>query len=89
MEEVVDIVSVELASPPDDRVRLDGFKLIDKPLGDTENSKLTVPVNPFRLVRVMVVVIEDPWVRLTILRPEVIEKSGWGEALIMAVMVTA
>ena len=60
MEDVLDIVSVEVALPPEDKLRLDGFKLIDNPFGETENAKFTVPTNPFRLVRVTLVVNEDP-----------------------------
>lgn len=88
MEDVADIVSVELAVPPDERLRLDGFKSTDNPLGESENAKVTVPANPFRLVRDTLVVNEDPCVRVKVPTPEVIEKSGGSGVLITAVTVT-
>ena len=50
MEDVVDIVRVELAFPPEVRVTLDGLKPMVRPEGETESVRLTVPVNPPRLV---------------------------------------
>ncbi len=50
---MVDIVRIELAFPPEVRVTLDGLKPRARPEDETESVRLTVPVNPPRLVSVM------------------------------------
>lgn len=53
MEDVVDIVRVELAVPPEVRVTLDGLKPRARPEDETDSVRLTVPANPPMLVSVM------------------------------------
>lgn len=53
VDDVVGIVSVEFPVPPEARVMLVGLKLGERPVGETESVRLTVPANPPRLVSVM------------------------------------
>ena len=53
VEGVVDIVSVEVPVPPEARMTLVGLKPRVRPAGETESLRLTLPVNPPRLVNVI------------------------------------
>ncbi len=53
VEDVLEIVSEEFAVSPETRVTLVGLKARVRPAGETASVKLTVPVNPPRLVNVM------------------------------------
>jgi len=53
VEELVDIVKVEFPVPPEARATLVGLKLRVRPTGEAEPVRLTVPVNPPRLVKVI------------------------------------
>lgn len=53
VEAVVDIASVAFPLPPEARVTLVGFKFKVRPAGETKWVRLTVPVNPPRLVSVI------------------------------------
>ncbi len=53
VEDVLEIVSEEFAVSPETRVTLVGLKAKVRPAGETESVRLTVPVNPPRLVNVM------------------------------------
>lgn len=48
------------AEPPGERVRLEGFRETVGPLGEAVAPSATPPVNPLRLVKVMVDVPDDP-----------------------------
>ena len=61
--EDVDTVRVEVPVPPAERVTVAGLKDADGPLGETALEMLTVPVNPPRLVRLIVEVADVPGVR--------------------------
>ncbi len=60
VDDVVDIVSVEVAVPPARRVTLIMLKVTVKPAGEDESVRLSVPLNPLRLVRTTVEVAEEP-----------------------------
>jgi hypothetical protein len=60
--EAVDTVRVEVPIPPAERVIVVGLKDDDGPLGETPLEMLTVPVNPPRLVRLTVEVVDVPGV---------------------------
>lgn len=51
--EGVDIVNVEVPVPPERRMTLVGLKPRVRPAGETESVRLTLPVNPPRLVNVI------------------------------------
>lgn len=53
VDEVVDIVNVEFPVAPEARVTLVGLKANVRPAGEDESVRLTVPLNPPRLVNVM------------------------------------
>ena len=53
VEDEVDIVNVEFAVPAEARVMLVGLKPRVGPVGETKSFRLTMPVNPPRLVSVM------------------------------------
>lgn len=54
VEDVVDIVSVEFPVPPEARLTLVGLKPNVSPAGETESVIVTEPVNPPRLVNVII-----------------------------------
>ena len=54
------IVRVEGAELPALNETLEGFSVTVGPEGETVDERLTVPANPFRLVKVMVDVAEEP-----------------------------
>ncbi len=62
----VDIVSVDVVVPPEERVTDVGFNVTDggstdtRPVGCTEAVRTTFPLNPFRLVRAIVDVPCEP-----------------------------
>jgi len=60
--ETVDTVRVEVPVPPAERVTVAGLKDANGPLGETALEMLTVPVNPPRLVRLIVEVADVPGV---------------------------
>lgn len=45
---------------PEDSVTLVGFRDVVGPFGETVDERLTVPLNPFWLVTVIVEVADDP-----------------------------
>ncbi len=53
-------VSVEVAVPPGLRLALTGPRAAERSAGVTDVERLTVPVSPARLVRVMIDVPEFP-----------------------------
>jgi hypothetical protein len=56
-------MSVDDPEPPDERVTLVGLSDADKPEGETEADKFTVPVNPLRLARLITDVPDVPdWI---------------------------
>jgi hypothetical protein len=59
----VETVRVEVPVPPAERVTVAGLKDADGPFGETALEMLTVPVNPPRLVRLIVEVADVPGVR--------------------------
>ncbi len=84
---MVDIVSIEVPVPPDERLMVAGVKLAVNPAG-TETVRVMVPVKLLRLVRVAVEVAEDPWTTLRLLGLALMEKSGFGEALTVTEIAT-
>lgn len=46
--------------PPDERVMLVGLREAVAPEGEADVARLTVPVNPLRLVRVTVDCVDEP-----------------------------
>ncbi len=62
MEVVDEIVSVEVAVPPDVRETLLVLRDVVNPLGELDLERDIVPLKPPRLVRVMVEVAELPGV---------------------------
>jgi hypothetical protein len=67
---------VEVPAPPDVRLTVVGFNETDGPLGETETSRLTVPANPARLVKLIVDVADDPGVTARPLGLGEMKKSG-------------
>ncbi len=51
---------VDDPDPPEERVTLVGLSEADSPDGETEADRLTVPVKPLRLVRLITDVPEEP-----------------------------
>lgn len=74
--------------PPAGRVMLEELSEIAGPEGDIEAARLIAPVNPFKLVTVIVEAPEEPAVMLKPLGLLVIAKLGWGEGLTVTVMLT-
>lgn len=60
VEDEADAVNVEVPVPPLDRVTLVMLKASVRPAGEEESDSITVPVNPLRLVRVVVEDTEEP-----------------------------
>jgi len=87
VDDVVDSVRTEVPVPPEERLIVAGVKLAVSPVG-VETASVTVPVKLFRLVRVAVVVAEDPCTMLMLLGLVLIEKSGVGEALTVTEIAT-
>ena len=52
---------LELPAPFEVRVIVEGMRLIEGPVGETEAAMVIVPVNELRLVEVTVDLPEDPW----------------------------
>ena len=52
---------LELPAPFEVRVIVEGLRLVEGPVGETEAAMVTVPVNELRLVTVTVDLPEDPW----------------------------
>ena len=52
--------SVELPTPFEDKVTVDGLRLAKGPDGETSAERLIVPEKPSRLTRLMVEVADDP-----------------------------
>jgi hypothetical protein len=73
-----DRVSVELALPPAGGVTEDGANDAVTPLGRPEALSETAELNPLRLLTVMVLVPEPPWVTLTEDGEADMPKSGTG-----------
>jgi hypothetical protein len=83
VEDAVDTTNVEVAVPPLDRLTLVVLKVTVKPTGEEESVRFTVPVNPLRLVRVMVADVPDvPAAMLRLDGLAVIVKSGVFEVTI-------
>jgi hypothetical protein len=80
---------VEVPLPPRDRVTLETLSEIAGPEGDIEAARLMVPLNPFKLLSVIVEEPEEPAVMVKLLGPAVMTKSGWGEGLTVTVRVIA
>jgi hypothetical protein len=59
-EEAVDTLRVDDIEPPEGTATDAGLKVTCGPLEERVEVKDTVPENPFRLVKVMVVVPDDP-----------------------------
>jgi hypothetical protein len=57
---VVPIVKVEEAEPPAPNETLEGFSATVGPAGETVDDRMTVPMKPFRLTKVMVDFPEEP-----------------------------
>jgi hypothetical protein len=72
------MVKVELADPPDESVRLVGFTEMVGPAGETVTPRATVPVNPLKLVTVMVDVVDEPCPSESVDGDAEILKSGGG-----------
>lgn len=84
---MVDSVRTDVPVLPEERVIVAGVKPPVSPTG-AETVRVTVPVKPFRLVKVAVVVAEDPCAMLMLLGLDVIEKSCVGEALTVTEIAT-
>jgi hypothetical protein len=80
---------VEVPLPPAARVMLGALSEIVGPGGDTEAARLMVPLNPFKLLRVIVEAPEEPAVMVRLLGLTVKAKSGCGEGLTVTVTATA
>ena len=52
---------LELPAPFEVRVIVEGMRLIEGPVGETEAAMVIVPVNELRLVAVTVDLPDDPW----------------------------
>jgi len=55
----VETVSVEVAGDPGETLTLVGIIVAVGPVGETDAPRLTVPVKPFSLLRVMVDVVDE------------------------------
>jgi len=80
---------VDVPLPPVDRVTLETLSEIAGPEGDIEAAKLMVPLNPFKLLSVIVEEPEEPAVMVKLLGLAVRIKSGWEEGLTVTVIVIA
>ncbi len=65
MEVVDEIVSVDMAVPPDKSETLLLLKDVVNPLGELDLDRDTVPAKPSKLVSVTVEVAELPWAIVT------------------------
>ncbi len=70
-----------MAIPPLERVTLVKLNVAVKPAEEDESVRLTVPVNPLRLVSVAAVVAEEPCATLRLLGLAARAKSGRGAPL--------
>ena len=88
-------VRVELPDPPDGKLTLAGFAEPVRPEGDTEVVNAMLPVNPPRLLRVMIEPLDWPEKMVRLVELEDMEKSTtltvtWTERVrepLVAVMV--
>lgn len=80
-DDAVEIVKVEFPVPPEVRVTLVGFKFRTRPAGETESVRLTVPVNPPRLVNTMESIAVKPCDMPMLESVDTIEKLGFETAL--------
>ena len=72
----MDTIKVELAVLPEGRVTLVGVRLVVKPAGEPEATKLIMPENPLTLVRLMLEKPEEPALMLRLFGIATIAKSG-------------
>jgi len=56
----VEIVSVDEAEPPADKLIEPGLRMVGDQKGETAEARVTDPEKPFTLVKVMVAVADDP-----------------------------
>jgi hypothetical protein len=89
VDDVVETVNADVPAPPPDRVMLGKLSDILGPEGEIEAAKLMVPLNPFRLISVIVEAPEDPAGMVRLLRLAVMAKSGCGEGLTVTATLTA
>jgi len=75
VDNVVDTVNEDVAVPPLERVTLVVLKVAVKPAGEDDSVRLTVPMNPLRLVIVAVEFAEEPCATLRLLGLVEREKS--------------
>lgn len=55
---------VTLLDVPDDRVTFDGLTVVVSPVAETELDRVTLPLNPFRLVSVTVELADElAWIK--------------------------
>lgn len=64
--------------PPAAKVTIVVAGLRGRPVGEETLFTVTVPAKPFRLARLIVDVVEDPWATETEVGLALIEKSGGG-----------
>lgn len=88
MNEVANTVIVEVAVPPESKVTFAGLKNTDGPTLETEAVKLIAPVNPFRLLKLIVEVPEDPSITARLVGLAFNAKSGCGDGLTVTTIVT-
>ena len=88
MEDVVETVNADVPAPPPDRVMLGKLSDILGPDGAIEAAKLMVPLNPFKLISVIVEALEEPAGIVRLLKLAVMAKSGCGEGLTVTATLT-
>jgi hypothetical protein len=76
VDAVVDIARVDVPVPPDARVTLVELRVTVGPGGPIIARRLTVPANPFTLVKLTREVADDPCITLMLFGLSLITKSG-------------
>jgi len=87
VDEVANTVIVDVPVPPEGKVTFAGLKNTDGPTLETEAVKLTLPVNPFRLPRLIVELLEDPSVAVRLVGLAFRVKSGCGGGLAFTIIL--
>ncbi len=74
----VQTVRVDVADPPDGTETTIMLKLVDGPLGEIVDDRVTLPLKPLRLVTVIVDVAQEPCTMVRALGLAAMAKSGGG-----------
>lgn len=89
VDEVAKTVIVDVPVPPEGKVTFAGLKNTDGPKLETEAVKITLPVNPFRLLRLIVELLDDPRITVRLVGLAFRLKSGCGNGLTVTIILTA